>query len=94
MEYGVRREEFKDTLIDGVEIAVGDGADRGVIEVVEPVSDFAAAFDADDRDVSVGGKNKEVEAAADDNAALGSTCLDNGGVRTFQGFHKACLGDF
>ena len=89
---GIRGEDFKNTLVDGFEIAVGDGACWGIIEVAEPVSDFAAALDANDRDVSVGGKNKEVEAAADDNAALGCTGLDNGRIDAVKGFHKIGLG--
>ena len=40
---------------DAVEVAVVDGACWGVAEVLEPVPDFAAAFDADDWRVDIGG---------------------------------------
>ncbi len=73
-------EDSLDAMINLLEIAVGDGADGGVIEVVEPVSYFAAAFDANDWDMGVGGKDEQVEAAADDDSALRCTGLDNGWV--------------
>ena len=70
-------------MIDAFKIAVGDGASGGVIEVVEPVSDFATSLDADDWDMDVGGKDEEMEAAADNNTALCCTGLDNMRVSTF-----------
>ena len=81
---GIRREDFKDTLVNGIKIAVGDGTSGYVIEVAEPVSDFAAALNADDRNMGVGCKDKQVETAADDNPALGGASLNNGWFRAFK----------
>ena len=86
-----RRKNLKDALIYGLEVAVGDSAHREVIEVVEPIPDFTAAFDADDWDVGVGGKNEQVETAADNDTALRGTGLDNGWVRAFKQFNVGLL---
>ena len=50
-----RGENRLDSAEDAVEVAVVDGACGSVTEVLEPVPDFAAAFDADDWSVDIGG---------------------------------------
>ena len=79
-------EDWLDALIDGFKIAVGYCAGRGVIEIVEPVPDFAASLNAYDGNVGIGGKDEEVEAAADNDTALGGARLDDSRIRAFKHF--------